>query len=88
MLYVLTPAEPKTANVTHTGGTIQVQVSGDFDGATVNLNVSQDLLPEQPLSDFAVTAENTLLVDIVDNAIYNFELATPGAGANISVSVL
>lgn len=88
MIYELTQAAPKTSNVMHPGGALQVQVSGEFGGATVNLNISQDALPEQALSDFLLTEPNALLVDMLANCSYNFELTGATVATEIKVSVL
>jgi hypothetical protein len=87
MIYNLTQAAPKSDNVLHRGGTVQVQVTGTFGGATLNLNVSQDALAEQALSDFALTEANTLLIDMLANSVYNFEVVDASGTTDLQVSV-
>jgi hypothetical protein len=88
MLFDLTQALPVTATMLHSGGVMQVQLSGTFGGATVNLSVSQDELTPFALTDFAQTSDNVLLVDMMQNSKYFFSLLNASGTTNIQVSIL
>ena len=71
-------------------GTIQVQVSGTFDGATVTMQISQDGLPFFSLTETEaiLMAPDVVLFTILKGARYRLDVTGGGASLNISASVL
>ena len=67
---------------------LQIASAGTFDGATIQLEISQDGLSFIVVSDFAMTEDDILNVDVKGVVKYRFSLLNPGASTNINVSIL
>jgi len=66
-----------------TGAFGQIQIAGEFDGATVQVFVSQQGLPFQALSNGSFTQPSIFRINIKQSQVF---LAISGAGASTSIS--
>lgn len=72
----------------HTGGTIQVQATGNFDSAVLSLLISQDDLGFSKLADYERTSDSVLRIDISASCTYYFEASNIQPTTTIEVSVI
>lgn len=92
--YTLTQANSVTFPVRHNGGLLQVQVSGEFGGATLrfyveNILPSPDLPETIELTDFALTEPDVLSTSRLSSGTQYYFLADGATGAtDIKVTTL
>ena len=65
-----------------------IQVSGTFDGALLQLEISQDQLPFHVLDSYSASAPGITSIVIPFNCRFRFLLSNSGASTSVSVSVM
>ncbi len=89
MKFTLTQASPTSDTFKHNGGTIQTLAVGTFDGATMNMETTQDDVGSfVTLDDYAQTADHNLLVDLQPGTQYKFSLSGATGSSSVEVSII
>lgn len=70
------------------GGSVQIQVSGTFDGASVTMQVSQDGLPFINLDELPATytAPDVVIFSLLQGAKYRLSVTNSGGSTDLSAS--
>lgn len=84
----LTQANTESETFLHNGGVVQVEASGVFNGATVKMETSQDELTFVVLSNFTMTGNDVLRVNMQPGTKYKFSIISAGGSTDIAVSII
>jgi len=74
--------------ITNFGGSVQIQVAGTFDGASVTMQISQDGLAFVNLDELPATytAPDVVIFTLLQGAVYRLSVINSGASTDVSAS--